>query len=106
MSNIPAAPYTKVIDTKVLAGAVEDVTRRVAALAPQMMAKQAADLESSLADEFGVHKAFGEVVQKMMADPALMAEAQAKYASDCGQLWQQTIASLSGQGPTLRNIRT
>ncbi len=93
------------LDPKVLSDAVEDVARRVAALAPQMMEKQAADFESSLKDEFGVQKAFGEVVQKMMADPSLMVEAQAKYATDFGQLWQQYMASLSGQGPKLEPLK-
>ncbi len=98
MSNTPAAPYPGVIDPQLLSAAVADVTRRVAALAPQMLEKQAADMGSQASDEFGVQKAFGEVVQKMMADPSLMMEAQAKYAADFGQLWQQYIGSVSGQG--------
>ena len=103
MSQPSATPAG--LDPKVLSDAVADVTRRVAALAPQMMEKQAADLESSLKDEFGVQKAFGEVVQKLMADPDKMVEAQGKYAADFGQLWQQYMGSLSGQGPKLEPLK-
>ena len=99
MSHAPAAPHAAVIDPQILTDAVADVTRRIAALAPQMMEKQAADLESQANDEFGVQKAFGEVMQKMIADPSLMVQAQSKYAAEFGQLWQQSMASLSGQGP-------
>ena len=102
MSNIPG---TRQIDPRLLADAVEEIPRRIAALAPQMLEKQAADLESSIKDEFGVQKAFGEVVQKMLTDPSLMVEAQARYATDFGQLWQQTMASLSGQGSTLEPLK-
>ena len=93
------------IDPKVLSTAVEEVTRRIAALAPQMMEKQVADLESQMKDEFGVQKAFGEVVQKMMADPSKMVEAQTKYVTDFGQLWQQYMQSLTGQGPKLEPLK-
>ena len=103
MSQQPAMPAG--LDPKVLSDAVADVTRRVAALAPQMMEKQAADLESSLKDEFGVQKAFGEVVQKLMADPDKMVEAQGKYATDFGQLWQQYMGSLTGHGPKLEPLK-
>ncbi len=103
MNHQPATPAG--LDPKMLSDAVADVTRRVAALAPQMMEKQAADLESQLNDEFGVQKAFGEVVQKMIADPSKMVEAQAKYATDFGQLWQQYVGSLSGQGPKLEPLK-
>ncbi len=102
--NDSSKPFTD-INAAALAAGVEDVTRRIAALAPQVMEKQAADLESSMKDEFGVQKAFGEVVQKMMADPSLMVEAQAKYAADFGTLWQQYMASLSGQGPKLEPLK-
>ena len=71
MSSTLASPQT--IDPKVISEALADVARRAAALAPQMFEKQAADLESSANDEFGIQKAFGEVVEKMMADPMLMA---------------------------------
>ena len=103
MLSTPASPHT--IDPKVMADALADVARRAAALAPQMFEKQTADLESSANDEFGIQKAFGEVVQKMMADPMQMAEAQGKYASDFGTLWQQYLASLSGQGPKLEPLK-
>ena len=103
MSQQPATPAG--LDPKVLSDAVADVTRRVAALAPQMMEKQAADLESSLKDEFGVQKAFGEVVQKLMADPDKMVEAQGKYAADFGNLWQQYMGALTGQGPKLEPLK-
>ena len=103
MSTRPATPAG--LDPKVLSAAMADVARRVADLAPQMMEKQVADLESSLKDEFGVQKAFGEVVQKMMADPGRMVEAQSKYAADVGQLWQQTLGALSGQGQKLEPLK-
>ena len=105
MSNPTAATRAAVIDPQTLTDAIADVTRRVAALAPQMMEKQAVDMESQARDEFGVQKAFGEVVQKMMADPSLMMEAQTKYATDFGQLWQQYMAGLSGQGPKLEPLK-
>jgi polyhydroxyalkanoate synthase len=100
----PAAHPTG-LDPKVLADAVEDVTRRMAALAPQLLEKQAADLESQMQDEFGVQKAFGEVVQKMVSDPQKLIEAQSKYAADVGTLWQQYLASLTGQGPKLEPLK-
>ncbi len=105
MNHSPGAPNPKGIDPKVLADAVQDVNRRIAALAPQMLEKQAADLESSLKDEFGVQKAFGEVVQKMMADPSSMVEAQTRYAADFGQLWQQYMGAMSGQAPASEPLK-
>ena len=103
MNPTPAHPHG--IDPKIMTDALADVARRAAALAPQMFEKQAADLESSANDEFGIQKAFGEVVQKMMSDPMQMAEAQGKYATDFGTLWQQYLASLSGQGPKLEPLK-
>ena len=93
------------LDPKVLSAAVEDVGRRMAALAPQLLEKQAADLESQMQDEFGVQKAFGEVVQKMVSDPQKLIEAQARYAADAGQLWQKYLAAASGQGPKLEPLK-
>jgi polyhydroxyalkanoate synthase len=104
-ASAPPAAHPTGLDPKVLADAVEDVTRRMAALAPQLLEKQAADLESQLQDEFGVQKAFGEVVQKMVSDPQKIIEAQSKYAADVGTLWQQYLASATGQGPKLEPLK-
>ena len=53
-SETPAKP---VIHPEAMTEALRDLARRAAALAPMMAEKQAADLESSLQDEFGVQKA-------------------------------------------------
>ncbi|MFN0163845.1 MAG: class I poly(R)-hydroxyalkanoic acid synthase [Burkholderiales bacterium] len=93
------AAATRAIDPEILKEALADVARRAAALAPQMLEKSAADLESSLKDEFGVSQAMGEVMQKMLADPSRLIEAQTRYATEFGQLWQQALAASIGQAP-------
>ena len=88
-----------------LAEALSDVARRAGALAPRIAEKQAADFESQIKDEFGVQKAFGEVMQKMIADPQKLVEAQGKYVADLGDLWQRYLASATGQGPKLEPLK-
>ena len=104
MTTHPAAA-THTIHPVVLAQALADVARRAAALAPQLMEKQAADLESQMQDEFGVQKAFGEVMQKMLADPQKLIEVQGKYMADLGALWQKSLAANSNQGPKLEPLK-
>ena len=104
MTTHPAAA-THTIHPDVLAQALADVARRAAALAPQLMEKQAADLESQMQDEFGVQKAFGEVMQKMLADPQKLIEVQGQYMADLGSLWQKSLAATSGQGPKLEPLK-
>ena len=93
------------IHPDMLAEALADVARRAAALAPQLLEKQAADLESQMQDEFGVQKAFGEVMQKMLADPQKLIEAQGKYVADLGALWQKSLAVSSNQGAKLEPLK-
>ena len=104
MTTQPTAA-THAIHPDVLAQALADVARRAAALAPQLMEKQAADLESQMQDEFGVQKAFGEVMQKMLADPQKLVEVQGQYMADLGALWQKSLAATSGQGPKLEPLK-
>ncbi|MBL8384506.1 MAG: class I poly(R)-hydroxyalkanoic acid synthase [Burkholderiales bacterium] len=96
MTTPAAAQGPHLIKPDVLAEALSDVARRAAALAPKMAERQAADLESALADEFGVQKAFGEVMQKMLADPNRLIEAQTRYVAELGGLWQTYLAAASG----------
>ncbi len=107
MAAAPATPpvHPTGLDPKVLTEAIEDVTRRMTALAPKLLEKQAAELESQMQDEFGVQKAFGEVMQKMVADPQKLVEAQGKYVADLGELWQKSLASSTGQGPKLDPLK-
>ena len=110
MSAKPAAqsspaPQIPGIHPDVLAQALSDVARRAAELAPQMARKQIADLESIASDELGVQKAFGEVLQKIISDPQKLVAAQSSYATDIGNLWQQSMAAAMGQGPKLEPIK-
>ena len=95
-SGTPNIPFIK---PEVLTQALTDAARRATELMPQMAEKQLADMEAMVTDEFGVQKAFGEVIQKMVAHPDKLVAAQTKYASDFGNLWQQYLGSLSGKGP-------
>jgi len=105
MTEKTAAAAPPAILPDVLAQALADVTRRAAALAPRIVEKQAADLESAVHDEFGVQKAFGEVMQKMLADPQKLVEVQGKYMADLGKLWQNYLAAAAGQGPKLEPLK-
>ena len=105
MTDKPAAAAQHAIHPDMLAEALADVARRAAALAPQLMEKQAADLESQMQDEFGVQKAFGEIMQKMIADPQKLIEVQGKYMADLGALWQKSLAANSNQGPKLEPLK-
>ena len=93
------------INSEFLAEALNDVARRAAALAPRLAEKQAADLESAVGDELGIQKAFGDVLQKMVGDPAKLFEAQGRYAAEAGTLWQQYLASLTGTGAKLAPLK-
>ena len=99
------ASLARGINPEFLTEALSDVARRAAALAPKLAEKQAADLESAVGDELGIQKAFGEVMQKMIGNPARLIEAQSRYAVEAGTLWQQYFASLTGQPGKLEPIK-
>ena len=101
-SETPAKP---VIHPEAMTEALRDLARRAAALAPMMAEKQAADLESSLQDEFGVQKAFGEVLQKFIGDPQKLLDAQTRYAADLGDLWHKSMAAAAGHGSKLEPLK-
>ena len=101
-SETPAKP---VIHPEAMTEALRDLARRAAALAPMMAEKQAADLESSLQDEFGVQKAFGEVLQKYIGDPRKLLDAQTRYAADLGDLWHKSMAAAAGHGSKLEPLK-
>ena len=100
-----AAPTAPAIQPDAMAEALRDLARRAAALAPMMAEKQAADLESSLQDEFGVQKAFGEVLQKFIGDPQKLLDAQTRYAADLGDLWHKSMAAAAGHGSKLEPLK-
>ena len=101
-SETPAKP---VIHPEAMTEALRDLARRAAALAPMMAEKQAADLESSLQDELGVQKAFGEVLQKFIGDPQKLLDAQTRYAADLGDLWHKSMAAAAGHGSKLEPLK-
>ena len=101
-SETPAKP---VIHPEAMTEALRDLARRAAALAPMMAEKQAADLESSLQDELGVQKAFGEVLQKYIGDPQKLLDAQTRYAADLGDLWHKSMAAAAGHGSKLEPLK-
>ena len=101
-SETPAKP---VIHPEAMTEALRDLARRAAALAPMMAEKQAADLESSLQDEFGVQKAFGEVLQKYIGDPQKLLDAQTRYAADLGDLLHKSMAAAAGHGSKLEPLK-
>ena len=101
-SETPAKP---VIHPEAMTEALRDLARRAAALAPMMAEKQAADLESSLQDEFGVQKAFGEVLQKYIGDPQKLLDAQTRFAADLGDLWHKSMAAAAGHGSKLEPLK-
>ena len=94
-----------VIHPEAMTEALRDLARRAAALAPMMAEKQAADLESSLQDELGVQKAFGEVLQKYIGDPQKLLDAQTRYAADLGDLWHKSMAAAAGHGSKLEPLK-
>ena len=100
-----AAPAAPAIHPDAMAEALRDLARRAAALAPMMAEKQAADLESSLQDEFGVQKAFGDVLQKLIGDPQKLMDAQTRYAADLGDLWHKSMAAAAGHGSKLEPLK-
>ena len=101
-SETPAKP---VIHPEAMTEALRDLARRAAALAPMMAERQAADLESSLQDELGVQKAFGEVLQKYIGDPQKLLDAQTRYAADLGDLWHKSMAAAAGHGSKLEPLK-
>jgi len=85
------------IDTEKYAEAFKDFAERSQKIVQAFLDRQAKDDDFQIPDPMIVSKAFMNLTQKMMSDPAKVAEAQAELWQSYALLWQNTAKRLQGE---------
>ena len=87
------------VDPEKLSRAMQEFAERGQRIAMAFMENQKSDDGYQVPDPVVVSRAFLELSQKLMSDPAKMIETQTRLWNDYAELWQATARRLSGEEP-------
>jgi len=98
-------PEIKLPDPKEMADLFSHIAEKSQTIVKEFLNRQKNDGAFDLQDKMTVGKSFMELTQKMLADPAKLAQAQANLWQNYLELWQKTVPAMFGGQPLEAVVR-
>ena len=98
-------PELKMPDPKEMADLFSHIAEKSQVIVKEFLNRQKNDGAFDMQDQMSLGKSFMELTQKMLADPAKLAQAQANLWQNYLELWQKALPAMFGGQPLEAVVR-